>query len=64
MTARAVHWHEGMFLRPHHLQTATRHVQQQANLSSQWDVHYNWGIRRLEIDEAVEVREGAVFIVR
>ena len=24
MTARAVHWHEGMFLRPHHFQAAER----------------------------------------
>ena len=25
MTTRAVHWHEGMFLRPHHFNAAQQH---------------------------------------
>lgn len=50
MTARAVHWHEGMFLRPHHLQAATRHTSDALHTSSQWDVHYNWGLRAFQMD--------------
>jgi type VI secretion system protein ImpJ len=50
MTARAVHWHEGMFLRPHHFQTAQRHWFHWAHLSEKWDVHYDWGLRSVELD--------------
>lgn len=50
MTVRAVHWHEGMFLRPHHFQTAQRYGAHLANLSEKWDLHYNWGLRAVEID--------------
>ncbi len=50
MTARAVHWHEGMFLRPHHLQAAQRHNSYIAQLNEKWDVHYNWGLRAVELD--------------
>ena len=32
MASRAVHWHEGMFLRPHHLQAAQRHAEDLASL--------------------------------
>ncbi len=51
MTARAVHWNEGMFLRPHHLQAAQRYASEQLHRSSQFDQHYNWGLRSLEIDK-------------
>lgn len=50
MTARAVHWHEGMFLRPHHLQAAERHVSYLDQLGAKFDLHYNWGIRSIELD--------------
>ncbi len=50
MTARAVHWYEGMFLRPHHLQAAQRHLGDALHTSSCWDVHYNWGLRVFEMD--------------
>ena len=50
MTTRAVHWHEGMFLRPHHFQTAQRHQDHVNARSGKWDVHYNWGIRAIELD--------------
>src|SRR5436305_15163045 len=51
MTVRAVHWHEGMFLRPHHFQAAQRHAQHLNNLGEKWDLHYNWGLRSIEIDQ-------------
>lgn len=50
MTARAVHWHEGMFLRPHHFQAAQRFAAEQLHFSSAWDQHYNWGLREIDID--------------
>ncbi len=50
MAFRAVHWHEGMFLRPHHFQTAQRYASLQAHLSEKWDLHYDWGLRSVELD--------------
>jgi type VI secretion system protein ImpJ len=50
MAHRPVHWHEGMFLRPHHFQAAQRHWQQWANTSEKWDCHYNWGLRSIKLD--------------
>ena len=51
MTARAVHWNEGMFLRPHHLQAAQRYASAHLHRSSLFDQHYNWGLRSLDIDK-------------
>lgn len=50
MTVRAVHWHEGMFLLPHHFQAAQRHAEATAARGGKWDVHYNWGLRALDLD--------------
>lgn len=50
MTVRAVHWHEGMFLRPHHFQAAGRHALHLGELSEKWDLHYDWGLRAVDID--------------
>lgn len=50
MSEPAVYWHEGMFLRPQHFQAAERHGHDQARQSARWDVHYNWGLRSIEID--------------
>jgi type VI secretion system protein ImpJ len=50
MTSPAVHWHEGMFLRPQHFQTAQRHWSHLVRTASQWDRHYNWGLRSLDLD--------------
>jgi type VI secretion system protein ImpJ len=50
MTTRAVHWHEGMFLRPHHLQADQRHRALLAGRGEKWDCHYNWGLRSIELD--------------
>lgn len=50
MKARAVHWHEGMFLRPHHFQMAQRHGADLAARGDKWDQHYNWGLRSIDLD--------------
>lgn len=50
MNELAVHWHQGMFLRPHHFQAADRYWHDQLQQSSRWDVHYNWGVRSIEIN--------------
>jgi type VI secretion system protein ImpJ len=50
MTARAVHWHEGMFLSPHHFQAAERHWAARGQADEKWDHHYNWGTRSIELD--------------
>lgn len=50
MTARAVHWHEGMFLRPHHFQAAQRHALHLGRRGGKWDVHHNWGLRDVALD--------------
>jgi type VI secretion system protein ImpJ len=50
MSVRAVHWHEGMFLRPHQLQAAQRYLLHINQLAAKWDLHYNWGLRSIEID--------------
>ncbi len=50
MSTRAVHWHEGLFLRPHHLQAATRHADYQSRLLSDTLAVYGWGCRVLDID--------------
>ncbi|MCI0381267.1 MAG: type VI secretion system baseplate subunit TssK [Gemmataceae bacterium] len=50
MTSPAVHWHEGMFLRPQHFQTAQRHWSQLLQHNVSWDNHYSWGLRSLELD--------------
>ncbi len=50
MTVQAVHWHEGMFLRPQHFQASQRHLLQVADRCAKWDSHYNWGLRSIELD--------------
>jgi len=50
MLPRPIHWHEGMFLRPHHFQAAQRLSFHVNGLASKWDLHFNWGVRALEID--------------
>ncbi len=52
MTVQAVHWHEGMFLRPHHFQLDERFWTEQANRCVAWDHHYCWGLRSIDLDTA------------
>jgi type VI secretion system protein ImpJ len=39
-----------MFLRPLHFQASNRYVADLARRNESWDVHYNWGLRSLELD--------------
>src|SRR5262249_36505791 len=50
MTTRAVHWHEGMFIRPQHFQAAQRHWNHLVDRGARFDLHYNWGLRSVELD--------------
>jgi type VI secretion system protein ImpJ len=50
MVTRAVHWYEGMFLRPQHLQAAQRYEASQRDRGAKWDLHYNWGLRSVELN--------------
>lgn len=50
MTAQAVHWHEGMFLRPQHFQASERRLLHLADQGTKWDLHYHWGLRSIEAD--------------
>lgn len=50
MTTRSVHWHEGMFLRPQHFQSAGRHSESLLALNAKWECHHNWGLRSIELD--------------
>src|SRR5262249_3397281 len=50
MTVRAVHWHDGMFLRPHHFQAAQRYLFHNSHRNDRWNVHYHWGVRSIAID--------------
>jgi type VI secretion system protein ImpJ len=52
MATRAVHWYEGMFLRPQHFQAAQRYTAAQLDRSGKWDLHYNWGLRSLQLNTA------------
>ncbi|MEQ8791062.1 MAG: type VI secretion system baseplate subunit TssK [Pirellulaceae bacterium] len=50
MTVHSVHWHEGMFLRPQHFQTAERRIYRQIFQGERWDTHFNWGLRSIALD--------------
>src|SRR4051794_16774685 len=50
MMNRAVHWHEGMFLRPHHLNASQQHWEEVMAQNAKWNLHYNWGLRSIELD--------------
>lgn len=46
----SVHWSEGMFLQPHHLQAAERHARDMLSASEEWYHPYAWGFRSILID--------------
>src|SRR5207248_1753266 len=50
MPPPAVHWYEGMFLRPHHFQAAEQHWLHLTHTAGCWDHHFNWGLHAIEID--------------
>lgn len=50
MSKRAVHWSEGMFLKPHHFQAAERFQLERLRESEDWLHPHDWGLRRVDID--------------
>ncbi|HEY7428237.1 MAG TPA: type VI secretion system baseplate subunit TssK [Gemmataceae bacterium] len=61
MATRFVHWYEGMFLRPQHLQAAQRCEAHQRNRGAKWDLHYNWGLRSVEMSATALANHRLVF---
>jgi type VI secretion system protein ImpJ len=51
MTDRAVHWHEGAFLHPHHFQAERRSVAKQGYTTLRWSQPHAYGVRTLELDD-------------
>lgn len=51
MTTHAVHWGDGLFLRPQHFQALERSLRQDITLAQEWATPYAYGFQRLEIDE-------------
>ncbi|MAI73970.1 MAG: type VI secretion system baseplate subunit TssK [Rhodopirellula sp.] len=43
----SVHWYQGLFIRPQHLQAADRHWREHSHTSQQWDQPYGYGIHVL-----------------
>jgi type VI secretion system protein ImpJ len=50
MARQAVHWHEGMFLTPHHFQAADRHSRELLRQAEDWSHPFDWGLRSVELD--------------
>ena len=46
----AVHWHEGLFLRPHHLQAWDRHWQENNTASQRWQNPYSYGLASIRVN--------------
>lgn len=46
-----VHWYEGLFLRPHHLQANDRYWTELVSTSGRWDNAYNYGIFDFEFSK-------------
>ena len=50
MTNHAVHWGEGLFLRPQHFQAAERNLREEIGVAENWSVSYSYGLRKIEVD--------------
>jgi type VI secretion system protein ImpJ len=62
MTPKPLHWHEGLFFRPHHLQAADRYTARLVDQNARFAQWYAWGYRRCEID--AQALAGFRFVVR
>jgi type VI secretion system protein ImpJ len=51
MAERPVHWHEGMFLGPQHLQAAQRYDAGQRHKFARAAVRHNWGLYSLQLNQ-------------
>jgi type VI secretion system protein ImpJ len=52
MLDQPVHWYEGMALWPHMMQQAERFGVRQLQLSHKFNLHYDWGLRAIDLDVA------------
>jgi len=60
-----VHWYQGVFLRPHHLQAADRHWDELSRLSQQWDSRFHYGLHEIQFSsEAIQNRHFEVHSVK
>ncbi len=50
MTPKPLHWHEGLFFRPHHLQAADRYTARLVDQNARFAQWYAWGYRTCDID--------------
>jgi type VI secretion system protein ImpJ len=46
-----VHWYEGLFLRPHHLQAADRYWTELIQTNSRWNCAYDYGVYAFEFSK-------------
>ena len=51
MQHKQLNWSEGLFLRPHHFQSADRYWHELLGLSSGFDRGYNYGVFNLDLNE-------------
>jgi len=51
MRNSSVHWYEGLFLRPQHLQASDRYWSEQGAMSARWDNPYNYGLHEVEFSK-------------
>jgi type VI secretion system protein ImpJ len=47
----AVHWHEGLFLRPQHLQAWDRHWHEVTTAAERWQRPYSYGLAQIAINQ-------------
>jgi len=65
MRSPRVHWYQGLFLRPHHLQAADRHRDELAQMSQQWDSRFHYGLHEIQFSsEAIANRHFEVYSVK
>lgn len=62
MTGRAVHWHEGAFLHPHHFQAERRSVAEQGQTALRWCYPHAYGVHALELD--IEALRNSRLVIR
>lgn len=62
MTPKPLHWHEGLFFRPHHLQAADRYTARLVDQNARFAQWYSWGYRVCDIDS--QALAGFRFVVR
>lgn len=46
-----VHWYEGLFLQPHHLQATDRRWTETVHLAQRWDSPYHYGLHAIELSK-------------